>query len=237
MNRGKDLAEISKLIERYGGDRLVLFDYSDHGDGNYPCRVFAQNTKKHFPATVFSYLDPQWQKFQENRRLPVPERIESKYDFTFCGDITSHASRLNGKEACRELAGKFKCLFKFNEDGWVCLNDPQDDVYTDSFNTHLMWCPPSRRAITNRLLEAILAGVPVITNLSEFRSSPYLDGIISLLPEHALDGNGLASDVRTLLNQQTLEVRAREAQHKFEHYRNNFWQYVIAELNGEKIPA
>lgn len=233
MNRDADIEVIKGLVEQYGADKLVLFDHSDFGNGFYPCRVFAQNTKHDFPPKVYSYIDPCWQKFENDVLLPTPRRNSWKYEVTFVGDIKSHPCRDVG---ALELGHSFqmyhRCLFKYNDDGWVCLDKPQDEVYLDSFNTRLMWCPPSRRAVTERLAEALSAGVGIITNLDDFRKGDYL-WFLDRIPQHRKDGMFIANQISELL-QGTILERYADAYHKqFVAYREIFWHYILEQLNDD----
>jgi hypothetical protein len=221
---------VAQLCEKYGAERLVLFDYSDFGDGNYPCTVFAQNTKPGFPRNVLTFLQPTL-RFFGDKQISIPKRYHSGFDISFCGDGSSHPTRWAG--ARQIMNSELNYSLKMNHNGFLENENPMDEDYDNSFNTKLMWCPPSRRPITSRLLEAAAAGVPIITGFfaSEFRTPRSLSFLYDGINFYNPTMTDFMSTVEwAMSNIDVLENKSAILQREFNDYQQNFWKFVESEL-------
>lgn len=209
----------------------MLFDYSDHGHGDYPCTVFAQNTKHEFPKNVLTYLHPLQKRMFDGKLENPPTRSSLEYDVSFCGDATSHPMRARGIELFAELK-PHRGFLKANAGGFLENNDPAEGDYWKSFQTRLMWCPPSRRPVTSRMLEAINDGVPVLT--APLWEQTRLDRHTDFIKGTNVHGWGMENfldAIKHCLADPELEERALILRRRFLDYQNNFWRIVALQLS------
>ena len=229
-----DRYAVQTLCNRYGKERLVVFDASDQGRGDYPCRAFGQNVTHQFPSSVQLYLEPCLLRHEHldgnlyEITSPVRERLA--YAVTFVGDGISHPCRKIGVERLR--SSTLVSCTKLNDDGWsVKLRQP-DNVYAESFNTRLMWCPPSRRPVTWRFCESLRAGIPIITGAevaAVLQNTPFAYALGACVLHNA-DASDLVAVVERALANTELAVAALRVQAEFKTYGDNFWNWVSRSL-------
>lgn len=234
-----NMSLVKSLCDKYGAERLVLMDWGDQGDGEYPCTVFAQNCKHSWPKNVIGYIQP----IHERRwlqgpaaggvKLDAPYRKERRFTVSFCGDVSSHPCRRVGADIIATVPGHF---LKLHPDGFNAkemAHVPLDGDYNLSFDAQVMWCPPSRRALTMRLSEALAAGVPVLTTplTPVIRLPPTLSFLDWVWCHDANMGDFTDVLQQMLAAPLQAERAAVTMQKEFAFYSENFWSFVSQELS------